>query len=367
MSKEIFPKPSYKPFSGSYLKSDVEFLVKVIDIDFTSIEEKERLIQDGSSHYSQMISREYEPSEKYLSIFYKAYSLNKTRFARDILTLAYNLSLKDDIVLVSLLRAGTPIGVLLKRTLRDIFDKDVNHYSISIIRDREIDNIALKDIYKNNPQSEFIFVDGWTGKGVINRELKLFVDEFNLKNSLNISNNLYVVSDIARVADFSVNSDDYLIPSSALNSTISGLVSRSILNDRYIKEGDYHGCRFYQEYAKSDLSLWFVDEIMATIEHLDIEKKRLLRKDDRLNSSINEEIERIQEQFGVTNINYIKPGIGESTRVLLRRVPYLIIVDDLKSKDIEHISVLANEKGVEVIENPNLPYRALAIIKDVLR
>ena len=32
-------------FSGSYLDNDVEFLLKKIDIDFTSIEEKEKLIQ----------------------------------------------------------------------------------------------------------------------------------------------------------------------------------------------------------------------------------------------------------------------------------------------------------------------------------
>ncbi|MFK5976870.1 MAG: cysteine protease StiP family protein [Sulfurovum sp.] len=354
-------------FHGSYLETDVEFLVKVIDIDFTSIEKKEQLIQQGKSHYSQMISQEYEPSKNYLSIFYKAYELNKNRFANDILTLAYNLSLKDDIVLVSLLRAGTPIGVLLKRVLKEVFNKDVNHYSISIIRDREIDNKALEYIYKNNPQSEFIFVDGWTGKGVINRELKLFIHKFNTKHNLNISNNLYVVSDIARVADYAVNGDDYLIPSSALNSTISGLVSRSILNDEYIKSGDYHGCRYYEEYAKSDLSLWFIDEVMSIIYKLEIDKKPLISSDSKLNKKINEDIENIQKEFGVTNINYIKPGIGESTRVLLRRVPYIVIVDDLKSLDIEHLLVLSREKNVKVVENPNLPYRALAIIKDLLK
>lgn len=357
----------YFHFHGSYLKTDVEFLVKVIDIDFTSIEQKERLIQQGKSHYSQMISQEYEPSLEYLSIFYKAYELNKDRFARDILTLAYNLSLKDDIVLVSLLRAGTPIGVLLKRVLKEIFKKDVNHYSISIIRDREIDNEALEYIYKNNPTSEFIFVDGWTGKGVINRELKLFINRFNTKHSLNISNSLYVVSDIARVADYAVNGDDYLIPSSALNSTISGLVSRSILNDEYIMSGDYHGCRYYEEYAKSDLSLWFIDEIMSIIYKLEIDKKPLISKSSELNKKITQDIQSIQKEFGVSDINYIKPGIGESTRVLLRRVPYLIIVRELESLDIEHLLVLSREKNVTVVEDPNLPYRALAIIKDLLK
>ncbi len=354
-------------FSGSYLKEDVEFLVKVIDIEFTQIDDKERLIQSGESHYSQMISPEYEPSPEYLEIFYQAFALNKERFANDILTLAYNLSKKKNIVLVSLLRAGTPIGVLLKRTLRDQFNIDANHYSISIIRDREIDELALKHILRDHPNSEFIFVDGWTGKGVINRELKSFIASFNERNDTSISDNLYVVSDIASVSDFSVNNDDYLIPSSALNSTISGLVSRSILNDEYIKEGDFHGCKYYEEYAKSDLSLWFIDEITNIIKGLKIDKKPLVSKNTILSSRMSNFLKNLQTEWGIKDINHIKPGIGESTRVLLRRVPHAIIVQDLNSKEIEHLLLLANEKEVEVTEEKHLPYKALAIIKNVTK
>jgi len=352
-------------FSGSYLKEDVEFLVKIIDIDFTDIADKEKLIQSKKSHYSEMISKEYEPTEAYLEVFYKAFELNKERFARDILTLAYYLSLKKDIVLVSLLRAGTPIGVLVKRVLKDIFNKDVAHYSISIIRDREIDNLALKYIYKNHSKREFIFIDGWTGKGVINRELKIFIRDFNIQNNLNISDALYVISDIASVADFSVGNDDYLIPSSALNSTISGLVSRSILNDKYIKEGDFHGCKYYQEYAKSDLSLWFINSIMEIIQSLKIDKIPLLSKNDLLHKDINSFLKGIQDRFDIKDINYIKPGIGEATRVLLRRVPYLILFKDLEAKETQHLILLAKEKGVKFIEERNLPYMALAVIGDM--
>ena len=354
-------------FSGSYLKDDVTFLVKIIDIEFTDILNKEKLIQSKKSHYSEMISREYEPTEAYLEVFYKAFELNKERFAKDILNLAYNISLKKDIVLISLLRAGTPIGVLLKRVLRDIFNKNVNHYSISIIRDREIDKLALKHIYKNNPQEEFIFIDGWTGKGVINRELKTFIKEFNIQNRTTISDKLYVVSDIASVADFSVGNDDYLIPSSALNSTISGLVSRSILNDKYIKEGDFHGCKYYKEYSKSDLSLWFIDAIMEVIQTLTLDKKPLLQKDKEFNRNIDIFLKSIQEKFNIQDINYIKPGIGETTRVLLRRVPHLILFKNLKAKETQHLILLAKEKGVDIIEDRNLPYMALAVIKDINR
>ena len=354
-------------FSGSYKSSDVEFLVKIIDIDFTTIEKKESLIQSKKSHYSEMISKEYEPTKEYLKIFYNAFESNKNRFSKDILSLSYNLSLKKNIVLVSLLRAGTPIGVLIKRTLKEIFNIDTNHYSISIIRDREIDNEALKYIYNTNPNSEIIFIDGWTGKGVINRELKKFISKFNIENNLNISDKLYVVSDIAHIADFSVNNDDYLIPSSALNSTISGLVSRSILNDNFIFDGDFHGCRYYEEYAKSDLSLWFVKEIIDIIKTLPIDKTPLLSKDNNKNININTFLQNLQKEYDISDINHIKPSIAEASRVLLRRVPYIIFVKDLTTIDVSHILVLAKEKGVKVIENRELPYEALAIIKDVTK
>jgi hypothetical protein len=50
---------------------------------------------------------------------------------------------------VSLARAGTPMGALLARALRWLGRTDVRHYSISIIRDRGIDENALAFILRN--------------------------------------------------------------------------------------------------------------------------------------------------------------------------------------------------------------------------
>ncbi len=354
-------------FSGSYLKEDVTFLLKVIDIPFTSIEQKERLIQSKVSHYSEMLSAEYEPSQAYLEVFYQAFARNGIRFARDILVMAEHISHKKRSVLVSLVRAGTPIGVLIGRTLRAKFGLEVPHYSISIIRDREIDNVALRYIVENHPKSEIVFIDGWTGKGVISRELKTFIAKFNRENHTTLSDHLYVVSDIAGMADFAVTNEDYLIPSSSLNSTISGLVSRSVLNRDYIATGEFHGCLYYQEYAKSDLSLWFVDEVMKMIDLIEPTGQSLIQKHHNKNAIIDEFFISLGQKYNIEDINYIKPGIGESTRVLLRRVPHLILVQDIHSEEIAHLILLAREKNVKIEEDPTLPFCALAIIKEVER
>ena len=353
-------------FSGSYKQNDVEFLLKKIDIDFTDIHQKEQKIQSGKKHYSEMISQEYKPTKQYLDIFYKAFNLNKNRFAKDILNLGTFLNKIDNLVIVSLARAGTPIGVLLKRTLENRFNRDVPHYSISIIRDRGIDENALKYILQKNPNANIVFIDGWTGKGVISRELKKYVTLFNEKYKQNISNKLYVLADIASKADFCSTYDDYLIPSSALNSTISGLVSRTILNDEFIKENDFHGCKFYTEYKNDDLSLWFIDEMMKIINKIDkIKDYNILGKNRDIEKKLDNYLKSIQEKYNIRNINHIKPGIGETTRVLLRRVPHLIIVKNIDLEDIQHLIVLAKDKNVKIIEDRELPYLALGLIKEI--
>lgn len=360
-------------FHGSYLEDDVTFLLKPVELKVTDLLEKEKLIQSGKKHYSEMLSAEYSPSREYLNVFYKALEMNKEKMAKNILTLADFLLKRKGLILVSLARAGTPVGVLLKRTLRDIFDRNVPHYSISIIRDRGIDKNALKFILRENGNNDtgIVFIDGWTGKGIISKELKDSIKIFNEEYNTNISASLCVLSDISGTADISVTAEDYLIPSSVLNSTISGLISRSVLNDRVIGKSDFHGCKYYKELIESDLSLWFVNTIMELIKKISLEKKEL----NKIITLVNKELQLISrvfikfamEKYNIRNINYLKPGIGETTRVLLRRIPDKILVKNLNLPEIEHLLVLATEKKVLIEENHDMPYKAAGIISELER
>ena len=71
------------------------------------------------------------------------------------------------------------------------------------------------------------------------------------------------------------------------------------------------------------------------------------------------------ERAGVRDPNHVKPGLGEATRVLLRRVPDRLIVRDPDSPDVEHLLVLAREKAVPTDTDPSLPYAAVALIKEL--
>lgn len=166
---------------GSYPEQDVTFLLK----DLSSIEmeksteERERSIQSGA-HYSEMLPIEYKPTASYMTLFYQSLEESKEKVAEAVAVVAEQIVKKRGFqtVLCSLARAGTPIGVLIKRYIRKTYGVDLPHYSISIIRDRGIDENALHYMLKEHPGFEIAFIDGWTGKGAISKELQKAVLDF---------------------------------------------------------------------------------------------------------------------------------------------------------------------------------------------
>lgn len=361
--------------SGSYHPDDVLFLMKEIQMPTIEIREKERMIQSGKRHYSEMISQEKPPTPAYLKLFHEACQRNNPRFCADLIRLARHLaaSVTGEITLVSLARAGTPVGVLLKRILENCCRRSVRHYSISIIRDRGIDANALRHIIKTEQRDPagVVFVDGWTGKGVIAAELTRWVADFNKREGCRLSTALHVVADISGTAAVAATYEDYLIPSAIMNAIVSGLVSRSILNSDYIGEDDFHGCVYYREFEEIDLSRSFVDDVMSFVpglwEDISIQPPLLtdVTRRDHLRQKSLDFLAGIGERFGVSNINYIKPGIGEATRVLLRRLPHLILLRDETMPEVSHLRLLAAEKNVAVEVDTALPYNAAAVIAEL--
>lgn len=358
--------------SGSYLPEDVTFLLKEINITSTSVEQKEVNIQKNKQHYSQMLTFEKAPTEQYMNLFYDCLDDNGLTFAENICHLAQKIAKdyedQEEIVIVSLARAGTPVGVLLKRYIDKILHKKVKHYCISIIRDVGVDNNALQHILKIHSDTSIVFVDGWTGKGVIGKQLKESVTQFNTENNTIINSNLYVIADISGTAHYSATYDDYLLPSAILNSTISGLVSRTVYNLDYLSEKDFHGCVVYNNLQEHDISQWFVDTVFNTINimckhYVFIEN--LENKKQSLRQASQNVIQFFKDTLNISDVNYIKPGIGESTRVMLRRVPQELWVKDISQKNVEHLVYLAKNKDVPIYTKPDLAYHAVAIIKEL--
>lgn len=355
------------PFSGSYHPDQVQFLLKQLDLQpMADLDEKERLIQSGRRHYSEMLAVERQPGPEYLALFDAAVQANASLMARDLWRLAAAIvqHRPHGVTLVSLARAGTPVGVLLRQLLAEGFATTAAHYSISIIRDRGIDQRALDYICARHPAQSLVFVDGWTGKGAIAAELRRSLAGYRCPDGSQLAPELFVLCDLAGLASAAGSTDDYLIPSAILNATVSGLVSRSVLNEQ-IGPGDFHGCVYHPELAAKDRSRWFVERILQTCRALPAALRQAPEPPDRaaLQHRSEQLLQRLQQQLDINDRNYIKPGIGEATRSLLRRSPRHLLLRDPDAPAVQHLRLLADERGVPVSVDPALPVHAVSIIR----
>ncbi len=360
------------PFTGSYSLDDVQFLLTPMDMPDTPVRIKEALIQSGKKHYSQMLTHESLPPENYLQLFYHAMLSNQQRMAEHVLVLAERIlsARPHGITLVSLARAGTPVGVLLKHVLKRYFNTEASHYSISIMRDVGIDRNALRAILQNHSPKTLVFVDGWTGKGVIARQLSVSLQAFAVSDGVIIPDDLCVLADLSGSAAVAACSEDYLIPSCILNATVSGLISRSVYDPQSAAPDDFHGCVYYRQFERHDLSRYFIDTILSCVEHARQRRRGGFagsrRHDRRQLQDISEALLCwIGERYDIGRHHYVKPGIGEATRVLLRREARVLLVRDLEDEAVSHLRWLAESRSIPIDVYSELPYRAVALIKEV--
>lgn len=390
---------------STYSKDDVEILLKDITgmVEPLPAEVRERHIQKGV-HYCEMLPLEYTPSEKYMYAYEEAVKNYSEATAAAVSVLAEKIYKKKgaDLVIVSLARAGIPIGILLKRYLRNKYKIEVPHYAISIIRGRGIDKNALDYIEARHPAEGIQIVDGWIGKGAILTQLEKALADYP-----EIDKELGVVSDPAGLTELCGTHDDILIPSSCLNATVTGLISRTFLRKDIIGENDFHGAAYYGELEGKDLSEAFLRSIEKHFTYREADEEaqnadavagpeknfayrgtggEAQKKDGAAcpesvsffresgeetqkdkNMACSEIIHGIAAEYRVEDINFIKPGIGEATRVLLRRIPWKVLVNPRykDADELAHIYQLASEKGVpcEISKAELGNYKVCGIIK----
>jgi len=309
----------------SYSKKDVIILLQNLEgkVPILDTKEREELNQKGT-HYSEMLPLEYVPTEKYMEL--------------------YNESLKE-------LSIDTP------------------HYSISIIRGKGIDVAAMKYILSKHSAEEIVFLDGWVGKGAINNVLNEAVKDLKERKISNdiakLDSTLAVLSDPASVTDLYGTRQDFLIPSACLNSTVSGLISRTVkLKD--MTDNEFHGAVYYAENEAYDHSLEFLDKVQSYFDQVQLDYFN--PSQEELNEDFKglDEVKKIAQSYNISDINKIKPGVGETTRVLLRRLPDRVLIrEKANQKYLKHILQLCEEKQIP-IEYVNLQkYNVCGIIKEV--
>lgn len=354
----------------SYSKDDVIILLQDVKgkVPVLDTAERERLNQSGV-HYSEMLPLEYKPTEKYMEIYNESLKNLSSQTANAVELLSEKLVNKwgKDLIIVSLARAGTPVGILVKRYIKFKWGFDVPHYSISIIRGKGIDVAAMNYIVDKHGVKGIQFLDGWVGKGAINTVLQNACKDLEQRDDKfkGIDSDLAVLSDPASVTELYGTRQDFLIPSACLNATVSGLVSRTV-KLKTMTDDELHGAVYYGEYLNEDKSIEFIDTVCTYFSKKIVNKFHpSIAEEDESFKGI-DEVNRIAQDFGISDINKIKPGVGETTRVLLRRLPDRVLVRKGANEEyLKHIKRLCEEKGVPIDFYDLKKYNVCGIIKEI--
>ncbi|MEU3848330.1 phosphoribosyltransferase [Streptomyces sp. NPDC029554] len=367
----MLPEPLRGPAFSSYAPEEVGWLLQDLsDVTLEApTEEREEAIQSGGAHYAESLPVEYQPSERYQALFHAALEDSAARIAQavGVVTEIVLAERSPRPVLVSLARAGTPVGILMRRWAQHRHGLDLPHYAVSIVRGRGIDANALRWLAEHHDPRDVVFVDGWTGKGAITRELAQALTEFEKSDGVSgFDPEIAVLADPGSCVRTYGTREDFLIPSACLNSTVSGLISRTVLRADLVGPHDFHGAKFYRELAATDVSVAFLDAVSARFpEVADAARAQageLLAADRSPTWAGWAAVERISEEYGIRDVNLVKPGVGETTRVMLRRVPWKVLARAGAGSDLDHVRLLAEQRGVPVEEVADLPYTCVGLI-----
>lgn len=344
---------NFEPNDVTVLLQDIGNSVPVLDNH-----EREKLNQSGT-HYSEMIAKEELPEGKYINLYYDVTKKFAETYYNDFRILIDKiLAKKKNPVLVSLARAGTPVGNIIKRILEKDYNLIVPHYTISIIRGKGLDKKAMGLILSKHNPEDIQFIDGWIGKGAIIRELKQSCLEINP----NIDYELAVLSDPAHETTLYGTREDYLIPNAIMNSHVSGGISRTI-KLKTMTDDELHGTKLFTDKNNPlDFTYYFINEV-TKFNKPNFEYTSEISFNDYKGI---DEITKIAKEFNIDDVNKVKPGIGETTRVLLRRIPDKILISqNADEKYIKHILELAKDKNIPIEQYDLEHYNVVGIIKSM--
>ena len=369
--------PCYRPAAplrgprfGSYEADEVGWLLTDLsDVPLEApVEEREEAIQSGGAHYAESLPIEYQPDAEYQQLFEQALDETAERIALAVGVVSEIVRAERGPapVLASLARAGTPVGILMRRWAEFAYGAQWPHYAVSIVRGRGIDTEALGYLASRHDPRDVVFVDGWTGKGAIARELAAAIDSVNADRGTAFNPELAVLADPGHCVTTFGTRDDFLVPSACLNSTVSGLVSRTVLNPALLQPGQFHGAKFYCDLAPVDVSGRFLDAVTERFPDVAAAVARTWPSaqaaDRRPTWSGWRDVEALCAEYRIGDVNLVKPGVGETTRVLLRRVPWAVLACTGAGPELDHIRLLADRRGVPVREVDGLTFSCVGLI-----
>lgn len=318
---------------STYNNQDVEILL-------TDISDKKEEIT---------YTKEYEMSEEYLELCKKLGEkyIKQTAIAVGNLAEQIYKYKSQNVVLVSIVRSGIPIGILVKRYLQNKYKKDIYHYAISI--KNGIDKNAMNYILSKHNVKDIQFIDSWTGKGTVSRTLKKSATQFE-----GLDSSLAVLSDCINITKYCGIREDLAIPQAPINACITGIVSVPIILENKDK---FDGAIYLEDLENKDFSKEYINLVENEFDYN--------CNSDGFAEGLKElsEVDKLSEKFNV-DISKINPGINEAARAILRRKLSLLLVKDKNDIQVSEIIDLAKLKNVKIEEYDFKYYKAASIAED---
>ena len=149
------PPPLHGPRFSSYDAAEVSWLLT--DLSHVALEapaeEREAMMQAKAGHYAESLPVEYQPTGEYLELFHQALAASAARVAHAVgVVTELVVAARRAPVLVSLARAGTPVGILMRRWAQFAHGVDLPHYAVSIVRGRGIDAEAMRHLARHHKE-----------------------------------------------------------------------------------------------------------------------------------------------------------------------------------------------------------------------
>jgi hypothetical protein len=356
---------------SSYCPDEVMFLVKDLSGALVEVSraDYEQGIDEGR-HYAEMLpEEEFWPTDEALDLFDRALrrSAQRLALAVGIATEQVLVRRGSRTVLVSLCQTGTPVGILLRRWAKWRHGLKLPHYTISVVRGHGVDANALSHVLDRHDPGAIQFVDGWTGKGAIARELTATVRRRHRQNGTAPSDDLAVLVDPGDCAAIAGTGDDFLVPNACLNATVSGLVSRTVVTAELVGPDDFHGAKYYPEMLNHDRSAQFLDAISGEFASVRFQVDAHTARCDRsavLPSFVGERRARsLADEYGFDDVNLVKAGVSETVRMLLHRPAQRVLVHPAAGDDVQDVLWLAARRSVPAEERFDLRYACVGLMQ----
>ena len=367
--RHVRPSAGHPDPFGSYHPDEVTFLVKDLSDRLVEVprDQYEQRIDQGV-HYAEMLpEEEVRPTAEAAHLFEDALVRSARRLAFVVGVTAEKVLLGrgPDAVLVSLCQTGTPVGVLLRRWAAWRHGLALRHYTVSVVRGHGVDDNALSHILRRHDGATIQFVDGWTGKGAVAREVTATVERRLDRDGTAPPDGLAVLVDPGDCAAIAGTADDFLVPNACLNATVSGLVSRTVVTPDLVGPDDFHGAKYYPELGDRDVSSRFVDAVSHEFPHVrhDVDGAVRSTNGHRPSFAAEHHARRLAAEYGLPDVNLVKAGVSETVRMLLHRIARGVLVRPDAGPDVEDVRGLATRRGVPVEERPDLPFACVGLMQ----